>query len=85
MFMKWFLYILQCADGTYYTGVTKDLSRRLDEHNSSNKGAKYTRTRRPVEIVFYSEYENRSQAQKAEHKFKKMTRKQKEAVINNER
>ena len=80
--MKWFLYILQCSDGTYYTGVTTDMKRRLHEHNNSNRGAKYTKTRRPVKLIYFSEYESRSSAQKAEYKFKQLTRKQKESIIN---
>jgi putative endonuclease len=80
--MKWFLYILQCSDGTYYTGVTTDMRRRLHEHNNSNRGAKYTRTRRPVKLIYFSEHENRSSAQKAEYRFKKLTRTQKKGVIN---
>ena len=80
--MKWFLYILQCADGTYYTGVTTNIKRRLNEHNTSKRGAKYTKTRRPVKVVYLSEYEGRSSAQKAEYKFKQLTREQKERVIN---
>jgi len=80
--MKWFLYILQCSDGTYYTGVTTDMSRRINEHNNSSRGAKYTRTRRPVKLIYFSEYKNRSAAQKAEHQFKKLTRVQKEVKIN---
>lgn len=80
--MKWFLYVLQCSDGTYYTGVTTDMKRRLNEHNTSKRGAKYTKTRRPVKLVYLSECESRSSAQKAEYKFKKLTRKQKEAIIN---
>ena len=47
----YFVYILECADGTLYTGITTDLERRLDEHNNSSKGAKYTRARRPVVLV----------------------------------
>ena len=80
--MKWFLYILQCADGTYYTGVTTDMNRRLNEHNTSKRGAKYTKTRRPVKVVYLSGYNDRSSAQKAEYKFKQLTRKQKESIIN---
>ncbi len=80
--MKWFLYILQCADGTYYTGVTTDMKRRLNEHNTSKRGAKYTKTRRPVKVVYLSGYNDRSSAQKAEYKFKQLTRKQKESIIN---
>ena len=80
--MKWFVYVLQCSDDSYYTGVTTDLNRRLKEHNSSNRGAKYTRTRRPVEIIYSLEYEDRSSAQKFEYRFKQLTRKQKEEIIN---
>jgi len=82
MFMKWFLYVLQCSDNTYYTGVTTDIKRRVHEHNTSKRGAKYTKTRRPVKIVYLSEYESRSSAQKSEYRFKQLTRKQKEEVIN---
>ena len=49
----WFLYVLRCADDTFYTGTTTDISRRLDEHNTKACGAKYTKTRRPVELVFW--------------------------------
>jgi len=80
--MKWFLYVLQCSDGTYYTGVTTDMKRRLKEHNTSNRGAKYTKARRPVKIIYSLEYEDRSSAQKFEYRFKQLTRKQKEEVIN---
>ena len=80
--MKWLLYVLQCSDGTYYTGVTTDMERRLAEHNTSKRGAKYTKARRPVKVVYLSEYESRSSAQKAEYSFKQLTRKQKERIIN---
>ena len=80
--MKWFLYILRCSDGTYYTGVTTDVTRRMNEHNTSKRGAKYTRARRPVKVVYYSEYDSRSSAQKAEFDFKRLSRKQKESIIN---
>jgi len=78
----WFLYVLLCSDGTYYTGVTTDVRRRLKEHNTSHRGAKYTKTRRPVEVVYWTDFEDRSSAQKAEYKFKQLTRKQKEKTIN---
>jgi putative endonuclease len=81
----WFLYVLRCADGTLYTGTTTDISRRIDEHNTSRRGAKYTKTRRPVKLVFSLNYENRSKAQKAEYKFKRLTRKQKEKIISESR
>ena len=79
---EWFLYVLLCADGSYYTGVTTDTSRRLYEHNHSQRGAKYTRRRRPVNLIYSVSYANRSEAQKAEYKFKKLTRKQKKRIIS---
>lgn len=78
----WFLYVLRCADDTFYTGTTTDITRRIEEHNTKKCGAKYTKTRRPVELIFWLDFENRSQAQKAEYKFKKLTRAQKEKIIN---
>ena len=77
----WYLYVVRCSDDTLYTGITTDLARRLDEHNTSKRGAKYTKTRRPTNLVYYELYQSRSNAQKAEHKFKKLTRKQKEKKI----
>ena len=70
----WYLYVVRCSDDTLYTGVTTDLKRRLNEHNTSNRGAKYTKARRPINLVYYELYQSRSNAQKAEHKFKKLTR-----------
>ena len=78
----WYLYVLQCSDGTYYTGVTTDVKRRLNEHNNSSRGSKYTKTRRPVKLIYFSEFENRSSAQKAEYRFKKLKREQKERAID---
>ena len=77
----WYLYIVECSDGTLYTGSTTDVDRRLREHNNSSRGAKYTKTRRPVKLVYSEVYENRSLAQKAEYKFKKLTRAQKDNII----
>ena len=51
----WYLYILECSDGTLYTGISKDPERRLNEHNNSKKGAKYTAARRPVKLIGYYE------------------------------
>jgi putative endonuclease len=78
----WFLYVVRCSDGTLYTGVTTDIGRRLHEHNNTSKGAKYTRPRRPVRLVYRIDFKDRSLAQKAEYKFKKLTRIQKEKTIN---
>jgi putative endonuclease len=76
-----FVYILKCRDGTFYTGYTPDLARRLDLHNSG-QGAKYTRSRRPVELVWCKEYRYFRCAFLAELKIKKLTRKQKELLID---
>lgn len=72
---------MQCADGSYYSGSSTDLERRVHEHNQG-KGAKYTRSRLPVEIIYFERYPDRSSAQKAEAAFKKLSRKQKEKFIN---
>jgi putative endonuclease len=68
----WFIYILRCADGTLYTGITTDLSRRVQEHNSQKKGARYTRSRRPVTLVYSESADNRSEASKREYAIKQM-------------
>ena len=79
---NWYFYVVRCSDDTLYAGVTTDIDRRLREHNNRNNGAKYTRTRRPVKLAYKEHFKNRSTAQKAEYNFKKLTRKQKESVIN---
>lgn len=68
----WFVYILRCADGTLYTGITTDLARRVKEHNTGKAGARYTRSRRPVVLVYSEAVENRSEASKREHAIKKL-------------
>jgi len=77
---RWRLYVLRCSDETLYTGITTDLSRRVHEHNQG-KGAKYTRGRTPVEIVYFERYDSRSSASKAEAAFKKLSRKKKLEII----
>ena len=74
--------MVQCADNTLYTGIATELERRIKEHNESDKGAKYTRARRPVKLVYSEQYPDRSRASKREYKIKKkMTRKDKLALI----
>lgn len=75
------LYILQCADGTLYTGITTDIGRRVVEHNFSHLGAKYTRGRRPVVLVFSKPFANRSLATQEEARIKKLTRDGKRRLI----
>ncbi|MGG0658026.1 GIY-YIG nuclease family protein [Rummeliibacillus pycnus] len=70
------MYVLECADGTYYTGYTNDLEKRVAVHNSG-KGAKYTRTRRPVNCIYFESFETKRDAMSAEYHFKQLTRKQK--------
>lgn len=77
----YYLYILECADKTLYTGITVDLERRVYEHNQTKLGAKYTQIRRPVKLVFSKKFPNRSTASKAEYKIKKLPREEKLKLI----
>ena len=72
----WVCYILECGDGTLYTGITNDLEMRIRTHNLG-KGAKYTRNRLPVKLKWSEVVENRSEASKLEYKIKKLSRSQK--------
>ena len=76
----WYVYILKCNDGTLYTGITNDLDNRVSSHNKGT-GAKYTKTRTPVEIVYHEEAIDRSEASKREHQIKKLSRVAKENLI----
>jgi putative endonuclease len=80
--MSYFVYILECSDGSLYTGITKDLVKRLEEHNTSSKGAKYTKARRPVKLVYKESSLDRSSASKREYAIKKLTRLKKLQLIN---
>ena len=74
--MNWYVYILQCSDNTLYTGMTDNIEKRVATHNS-RKGAKYTRGRLPVSLVYYEELKTRSLALKREAEIKKLSRKNK--------
>ena len=80
--MAYFVYILKCSDNTLYTGIATDVNRRLIEHNTSEKGAKYTRVRRPVELVYQEELQDRSSACKREYQIKQLKREEKLRLIN---
>ena len=80
--MSYFVYILECNDRSLYTGITKDVTKRLNEHNSSDKGAKYTKARRPVKLVYKESSLDRSTASKREYSIKKLTRLKKLQLIN---
>jgi putative endonuclease len=77
----YYVYILQCSDNSLYTGITTDLERRVFEHNNSEKGAKYTKIRRPVILVHHEKCENRSIASKREYEIKKLTRAEKLKIV----
>ena len=76
-----YVYVLECADDTYYTGYTTDVERRVAEHDAG-EGAKYTRGRTPVELVHVEEYETRSAAMSREHGIKSLSRRQKERLVD---
>lgn len=73
----WFVYIVQCADDTLYTGVAKNLDKRLHEHNHTTRGARYTRSRRPVCLVYSESAADRSNACRREYAIKKLSRQDK--------
>lgn len=75
-----YTYIVQCADGTFYTGWTTNLEKRLSAHNNGN-GARYTRSRLPVTLVYYEQYATESQARKREYAIKCLSRKTKEEMV----
>jgi len=79
------LYILKCADNTLYTGITVNLDRRIEEHNNSKLGSKYTKARRPVRLVYSKKYRNRSTASKEENRIKQLTREKKIELIKKNR
>lgn len=80
----WHVYILECADGTLYTGSTTDLKRRIEEHNESPLGAKYTKARRPVSLRYSSAHADRSAALKEEAHIKRLPRGEKQALLKPE-
>jgi len=78
--MDWTVYILRCADDTLYTGIAKDLAARVATHNAG-RGAKYTRARLPVRVVWSEEAENRSAASKREYAVKQLSRRAKLGLV----
>jgi putative endonuclease len=77
---RWRLYILRCFDNTFYTGITNDLARRLEQHNNG-KASRYTRSRRPVRVIHQEGCRNKSSALKKECRVKALSREEKEAYI----
>lgn len=77
----WFVYILECSDGSFYTGITNDLMRRVQQHNDGN-ASRYTRSRRPVTLRYHEPCDSRSHALIRECSLRLLSRKEKEALVN---
>jgi putative endonuclease len=77
----WVVYIVKCSDGSFYTGITTDITRRVKEHNGSKRGAKYTRSRRPVALIAKCLVKDRSSALRLESKIKSLKREKKVAYL----
>ena len=80
---RWYVYMVRCADDSLYTGITTDLERRITEHNESPTAAAYTRSRRPVQLVYSENCADRASASSRENKIKNLSRQQKLELINN--
>ena len=81
----WFVYIVRCKNGSLYTGITTDVDRRINEHNKGTTAAAYTRSRRPVELVYYERVNTRSAAAQREAEIKNMKKPDKEIMITSGR
>lgn len=77
-----YTYMMKCADGTLYTGWTTSVEKRLKVHNEGKAGAKYTRAKRPVELVYYEGYATKEEAMSREYAIKQLTRKEKLALMD---
>lgn len=75
-----YVYIVKCKDNSFYTGWTTDLKKRIEKHNQGI-GAKYTRSRRPVELIYFETFDNKHDALKREYRIKQLSRKEKEKLI----
>jgi len=78
-----YAYVLRCSDGSFYTGYTTDVQRRIEEHNSGD-GAKYTRGRTPVELIHFEEFDSKSAAMSREYEIKQLSRAAKESLVSGE-
>jgi putative endonuclease len=78
---SWYVYMVRCADNSLYTGITTDIDRRIDEHNNGKKAAAYTRSRRPVILVYMEKCLDKSDASKREYELKELKKQEKEAMI----
>jgi len=80
---SWWVYLLRCNDNSLYAGVTTDIHRRINEHNNSKLGAKYTRARRPVRIAYLEKADNKSNACKREYQIRHLNKLKKEQLVSN--
>ena len=80
--MSYYIYILLCADDTYYTGCTNNLEKRIKQHNSLKSGAHYTKLRRPVQLIYKEKFSTLLAARRREHQIKTLKRKEKEKLLN---
>jgi putative endonuclease len=78
---SWYVYVIRCSDGSLYAGITTDIRRRIHEHNSTKKAARYTRARRPVYLVYHHKCLDRAEAMVSETGFKRFTKERKEQFI----
>jgi len=78
---NWYIYIVRCADNSLYTGITLDIERRLAEHNGQKGGAKYTRNKQPVKLVYTEMADSQSAASRREFAIKKLSKQEKEGLI----
>ncbi len=79
--MSYFVYLVRCKDSSLYCGITTDVNRRIDEHNTGIRSAKYTRSRRPVTLVYVEEVTSREDALKREYSIKKLSKLKKEQLL----
>lgn len=80
--LDWYVYIVRCADGSLYTGIARDVQRRLNQHNGAGRGgARYTRARRPVQLVYQEDAAGRVQAARREWQIKRLSRREKETLV----
>ena len=78
---NWHVYIVRCSDDSLYTGIAKDIEKRIDAHNSGKEGAAYTRAHRPVKLVYQESYKTRSDATRREIDIKRLSKEEKELMI----
>ena len=77
----WYVYMVRCSDETLYTGITKDLEKRIEAHNSGKDGARYTRSRRPVTLVYSEQVESKSAAARLEYQIKRLPLSKKKRLV----